>query len=272
MCTLFILINQIPEIPFALIANRDEFYARPTLPLQGFDLSFSGTGDEIFAPKDQTHGGTWFGYRNSKDHKFAILTNIRDLRSKKDSTKSRGEIVKHFLQSDKNPSAFISDLKKMSSDYNGFNLIFGNHRDCFHFHSKTKKLTFLWHHTSTTKKTYGLSNSRLNCNWPKVKNTRQKISRYFKEKDSHTYSIEQHWNFLKEQMQNQEKYSPSVLPHTGVSKEIEILLSSPFIQSETYGTRSTLFFGMKNETITLFEQAYDSLGKESAFFHKVLSS
>ena len=43
------------DLPLFLIANRDEYYARPTLPLHAW------TDASIFAGKDLQAGGTWLG-------------------------------------------------------------------------------------------------------------------------------------------------------------------------------------------------------------------
>lgn len=270
MCTLFLLVNQIKDVPIAFISNRDEFYNRPTLPLQGFDSSLSKNGNDIYAPLDQAHGGTWFGYQNSIDRKFATLTNIRDPLARKDSIKSRGEIIKNFLQFHSSPRFFIPFLKEVCAEYNGFNLIFGNHTECFYFHSKTKEHKLLWEFSQKKKKIYGLSNGKLDSNWPKVQNTKKKIAAYFKNDKSNSQSIEEHWNFLKTQMQNQHKYEPSLLPHTGVPEELEVFLSSPFVHSETYGTRSTIFFCMEKNKTHIFEQSYDSHSKQIDFNKVVL--
>ena len=65
------------DLQLLLIANRDEYYARPTLPLQAWkDAS-------IFAGKDLQAGGTWLGL--GQGGRLAALTNVRDFRNQRDS-------------------------------------------------------------------------------------------------------------------------------------------------------------------------------------------
>lgn len=58
----------LPKTPLLLISNRDEFYARPTLPLHACD--------GIIAGRDKQAGGTWMGVNLSG--RWAVLTNFRD--------------------------------------------------------------------------------------------------------------------------------------------------------------------------------------------------
>jgi uncharacterized protein with NRDE domain len=252
MCTLFILFNKIPQYPITIISNRDEMQDRPSLSLQGWDKELLNQGKEIFAPRDEAHKGTWFGFLNKEDHKFAALTNIRDPLNKQHNKLSRGKIILDFLNYSHSPKMFIQELKNKHNEYNPFNLIFGNKNECFYFHSKTKQANLIWNRSQKKEKIYGLSNGKINSNWPKVQNTIKNLSQ----------TTLQHpkiaWNYLKQEMQNKQKYSLRDLPITGVSSEIEEFLSSLFIQNEIYGTRSSLFFSFNpfNQSTFLFEQNY----------------
>ena len=52
------------------------------------------------------------------------------------------------------------------------------------------------------------------------------------------------WDIL----EDERKIIPELLPQTGISAEMEELLSSTFIQSPVYGTRCSNFLRMKNQT------------------------
>ena len=52
------------------------------------------------------------------------------------------------------------------------------------------------------------------------------------------------WDIL----EDERKIIAELLPQTGISLEMEALLSSTFIQSPIYGTRCSNFLRMKNQT------------------------
>jgi len=90
MCIIFIAKNVHPDVPLLIAANRDEFYARPTQSPHWWE-----DAPHIFAGKDLQAGGTWLGY--NKQNRIAGITNLRRLDWYKADAKSRGELVKRFL-------------------------------------------------------------------------------------------------------------------------------------------------------------------------------
>lgn len=256
MCTLFLLFNKIHNYPIAIISNRDEMHNRPSSPLQGWNKNLNANGEEIYAPRDDTHGGTWFGFLNKDDFKYAFLTNIRNPDHKETSKTSRGKIIPLFLNFNLSPHFFIAELKKISQEYNFFNLIFGNKDECLYFHSKTGESKLLWNKSQKKEKIFGLSNGKLDSNWPKVQETKKILRQTIQKYD---------WFLLKQLMRNEKKYPLTDLPHTGVTTELEVFLSSLFIQHEKYGTRSTTFFCLSpiTKSAQIFESNYNNLGMET---------
>jgi uncharacterized protein with NRDE domain len=244
MCTVFFLFNQLKHYPIVVAANRDEYHNRPALPLQGWERQMQFPGNSIYAPRDEVHKGTWFGFLNEKDKKFAVLTNIRNPTLKETNKISRGNIIPQFLNYSLSPRVYLSILKKQAAEYHLFNLIFGNDQECYYFHSFTGESKLLWNRSQKKEKVYGLSNGKLNSHWPKVQET---ITYFSKQKitDKDTSRL-----LLKKHMQDQTKHPLSKLPITGVSPEIEVFLSSLFIQNEAYGTRSTTLFYLNPYTGT----------------------
>jgi hypothetical protein len=59
------------EYPLVISANRDEFFERPTAPLQLWESDF-------IAGKDLRGGGTWMGFH--LNGRWSFLTNYRDFR------------------------------------------------------------------------------------------------------------------------------------------------------------------------------------------------
>ena len=107
--------------PLLLLANRDEFYARPAQALQWWD------GGCILAGKDLQAGGTWMGL--TRTGRLAALTNYRDFSSASNphalrgDAPSRGELVTAFLNSDMPALAFLQRLAGRAARYSPFNLL-----------------------------------------------------------------------------------------------------------------------------------------------------
>ncbi|APJ04928.1 NRDE family protein [Silvanigrella aquatica] len=255
MCTLFLIINYMKNIPVILISNRDEVKKRRSSPLQGWNQNFNYYGNSIIAPRDEEQKGTWFACENHYMGKWAILTNIRDPLSIKNGVKSRGEIILNYLNSSLSAKEYLKILNEISPEYNLFNIIFSDSSSIYYFHSKDGEFKILHHYGAHEKKIYGLSNGKIDSNWPKVTFTKNIFDSFLS--PSSEKSADFYWNFFKKQMTNPNKYPMSTLPNTGVPAEWEMVLSSLFIQGEKYGTRSTLFFGIEaNKSRFLYEQNY----------------
>ncbi len=96
MCTLFLFINQIKDFPIVIISNRDEYKKRKSSNINGWDRDLQFYSNDIIAPRDEHKKGTWFACQNIINPKWAILTNIRHLKSYKEDLKSRGDISRFF--------------------------------------------------------------------------------------------------------------------------------------------------------------------------------
>jgi uncharacterized protein with NRDE domain len=79
-------------LPLLVLANRDEFYARPTRALHAWPCG------QVLAGKDEQAGGTWLGLgHNASGIRFAAITNFRDVSQLRPDAQSRGELVPEFL-------------------------------------------------------------------------------------------------------------------------------------------------------------------------------
>ena len=254
---MFLFINQIKDIPILIVSNRDEFKNRKSTPINGWNKQFNILGNDIIAPRDEFKNGTWFACQNKKNPKWAILTNIRDLKSLKDGLSTRGNIVLDFINSSDTAEKYLEKLNKISDKYNYFNLIFSDNDSIYYFHSKNKEFKLLYKKSNQIKNIFGLSNGELNADWPKVTYTKATFLNFF-EKNTVLRDSDFYWNYFKNEMMNSNKYPLSSLPNTGVSPEQEVFLSSLFIEGEKYGTNSTILFGIeKSGSIFFYEQTYD---------------
>ena len=202
--------------PLIVAANRDEFYARPTLPLAQWP-----DAPHVYAGRDQEAGGTWLGV--SADGRFAALTNIRDPHQPP-ARKSRGELVARFLSGSLPIDQYLAEVNGRSIEYAGFNLLVGTREEMWHYNAN---------HTEPARLeagVYGLSNAGLDTPWPKLLKAKAALSQALDDPHPHV---------LLELLSDPLTAPFAELPDTGVGLATESLLSSVFIASPTYGTRAS---------------------------------
>lgn len=224
--------------PLILAANRDEFYARPTLPLAQWEES-----PHIYAGRDLEAGGTWLGV--SADGRFAALTNIRDP-GKPLGRRSRGELVAHFLSGTLNIDEYLREVSGRSSEYGGFNLLVGD-RHSLHFLNATNAKP-----RQLEAGIYGVSNAGLDTPWPKLVKAKAALTEHLSNPEPEAL-----FGFLADA----ESAADAELPNTGVGLATEKLLSSVFIASPNYGTRaSTVLIVNADGSRQLVERSFGPYG------------
>ncbi|MDD5444292.1 MAG: NRDE family protein, partial [Pseudomonas fluorescens] len=202
--------------PLIVAANRDEFYARPSLPLGQWP-----DAPDIYAGRDQEAGGTWLGV--NADGRFAALTNIRDPHQPP-ARKSRGELVARFLSSSLPIDQYLADVNGRSIEYAGFNLLVGTRDELWHYNANETEATQL------KAGVYGLSNAGLDTPWPKLIKARAALSELLDNPEPQA---------LLGILSDPQTAPFADLPDTGVGLATESLLSSVFIASPSYGTRAS---------------------------------
>ena len=203
-------------LPLVVAANRDEFHARPSLPLARWEDAPS-----VYAGRDLEAGGTWLGI--GAEGRFAALTNIRDP-AQPLGLRSRGELTAAFLQGEQAPLDYLHSLAHQASKYAGFNLLVGDAGQLCFFNSREGEPRVL------PAGIYGLSNARLDTPWPKLQRAKRALTECLDAADS-----EQLLNLLADP----QPASDTQLPDTGVGLATERLLSSVFIAGAHYGTRAS---------------------------------
>lgn len=222
MCLVFFSYKFPESIEFFIASNRDEFYKRKTNEAEIWNQE-----KKIWSGIDLESSGTWLGIQN--ENKFGVLTNYRNFKLPKiENPKSRGIILKDFLEQEKSPKEFIFKLREEKNLYEGFNVILGDKNECFYFNNKLNILAKL------EKGFYALSNGIIDEPWPKTLKLKKEIVDLILEKH---LSPEKIFEILKDK----EKFAKEFLPDTGIGYEREIGLSSKFIELEGYGTRSSYY-------------------------------
>jgi uncharacterized protein with NRDE domain len=108
MCVVALAWRAHPEWHLVVAGNRDEFHARPSIPISRWD-----DDSDIVAGRDLVSGGSWMGI--STKGRFAVVTNIRDNEGPDPHKNSRGALVAEWLGA--------GSLPENGSRFNPFNLL-----------------------------------------------------------------------------------------------------------------------------------------------------
>lgn len=242
MCIIFFSYQQHPDFPFVVAANRDEFYKRPTAP-----AAFWEDHPNVLAGRDLEQMGTWMGI--TRTGRFAALTNYRDPLQNVPGKRTRGELVGEFLIGEEQPLEYLKKVQADSEQYNGFNLLVGDVKQLYYYSSQLKEIE------KVPPGIYGLSNAALNTPWPKVLRGRKRVLEIFEKEE---FEFESLFTLLTDV----EKAPDEELPDTGVGKDWERMLSSVFIQSQHYGTRSSTVLCINGrDHVTFTERTYNGDGQ-----------
>lgn len=227
------------KTPLLLIANRDEFYARPTAALAWWDNA------GILAGRDLQAGGTWLGV--SRSGRLAALTNHRDPANMRLDAPSRGELVSGFLQSDTHARDYLDALAAKAANYNPFNLLVFDGQSLMGLESRHARV-------STLQPGLGaVSNADFLTPWPKLtllKNSLQALLAQAHPSDAQLLDLLHHQGVA----------ADADLPATGITLALERVLSSAFIATPDYGTRACSVVRLEAGHIRFLEQRFDAHG------------
>ena len=241
MCIVALAWHVLDHMPLCLISNRDEFYHRPASQIHAWPNS------TIIAGQDLQSGGTWMGV--SQTGRWAIVTNFRDAKDKTNYQTSRGHLVSQFLASELTPYRFAQQLEQHQRDYAGFNLFVGDLDQAVYMSNRGEAPQVL------AKGVYVVSNGLLTEHWEKTKHLRKRFTQEYLpllQREATPEADLQYaaWDIL----EDERKIIPELLPNTGLTEEMEELLSSTFIQSPVYGTRCSNLLRMREHEIHWLEK------------------
>jgi uncharacterized protein with NRDE domain len=227
------------ETPLLLLANRDEFYARPAAQLHWWP------GNRILAGRDLQGGGTWLGM--SRTGRLAALTNYRSPEPLRADSPSRGELVAEFLNHDECAGSFLEQLARRAQDYNPFNLLVFDGKSLLGLQSRGARLIEMEHGVGA------VSNADFHTPWPKLSRLQDRLQLQL-DQDALNSEV------LLTLLHDRNVAHASTLPHTGISLELERLLSATFITSLGYGTRACSVARIHKTHAEFTEQSYDFNG------------
>ncbi|MBL0713302.1 MAG: NRDE family protein [Desulfosarcina sp.] len=243
MCLLILAYKCREDYPLIIAANRDEFYERPTLP-----LDYWPERKNILAGRDLRGRGTWMGLGGNG--RLAAITNFRDPSRHQPDAPSRGNLVSDYIGGHTAADGYLERLSRDGRRYNGFNLVVG----------RIEALYYYGNHGPQPREIkpgiHGLSNHLLNTPWPKVERARNAMAEIVRQ--THRPDPEALMALL------QDRHMPpdENLPDTGIDLDWERLLATAFIQSPTYGTRASSVLRVAADGSTLFlERTFEPDGR-----------
>ncbi|AYD64602.1 hypothetical protein C4E15_13390 [Achromobacter spanius] len=220
MCLAVLALHALSGIPVLIAANRDEFHARPTHPIAQW-----ADAPTVYAGRDGLAGGTWMGVTTRG--RFALVTNYREPGKHLNPAPSRGALVEDYLRGDEPPDVYLARTHESDQAYNGFNLIVGDTRQAWYLSNRDGPPRPL------DPGIYALSNHLLDTPWPKLARTKTAFT------DVLGRSPQPDLPALFDALADRQTATDDDMPATGLPPDRERLLSSPFIVSPDYGTRSS---------------------------------
>ncbi|MGP5532701.1 NRDE family protein [Psychrobacter celer] len=249
MCIVAIAWQLFDEVPLVLLSNRDEFLQRPTEPLHQWP------DKPIYAGRDQQSGGTWLGIHQvmhdglyEQNGRWAAVLNFRDGVQAGADERSRGALVTDFLTSDRSPMDFARQIELQ--DYAGFNLIIGDALQAVMVNNRGHAPTPLYAGLHV------ISNGQPDDGWFKTEKLRgrlrQEVLPLIAEDSSPAY-----WQDAAYAVLSDNRQAPAdQLPDTGMSREVEQMLSSIYIEPVAFDQRQTPLptYGTRTQSILTLRQ------------------
>jgi len=209
-----------PRYPLIVAANRDEFYARPTA-----DAAFWDDAPHVLAGRDLRDAGTWLGI--SKDGRIAAVTNFRGPDSGIAEPISRGRLVRDYLLGQEGTADYFARVANHGQRYRGFNLVAGSGVDLYYYANRENVRP-----QPVASGVHALSNHLLDTPWPKVERAKARLRALLADDRIET-------DMVLDLLLDQTRAADHELPNTGIGPERERQLSSIFIRTAEYGTRSS---------------------------------
>lgn len=242
MCLILLAVDSHPQCSLVVAANRDEFYARPTRPLQQWPEA-----PQLWAGKDLTAGGTWLGLTRSG--RFAAVTNARDTAAPA-QPRSRGRLTLDFLLGTDTPAHYAARIAREGAHYAGFNLLVGDRTGMYYCSNGAPDMRGP---RRLAPGIYGIANASLDTPWPKVESGKTDLRDLLEGAPTPAALLE---------LIAAPAETAMPLPGLGMEAMTEHLQATRFINSSTYGTRaSTALLLDRAGTATLWEQNFGSGGK-----------
>lgn len=245
MCLIALAWRVHARYPLALIANRDEFHARPTAP-----ADFDPEAGNVYGGRDLVQGGGWL--QVSTRGRLAAVTNVRAGRAAEDAARSRGWLVRDFVRGDAGAREAAVALQPHAGEYGRFNLLLWD-GDALAFSSNHPRAT----QADVTPGVHAMSNGAFDAPWPKSGHATRALAAWLSSDASDAKDIDDDALApLFEALADTAAAPDAALPDTGVGLELERALSPPFVLGDTYGTRCSSVVLVADDRILFAERRF----------------
>jgi len=242
MCLIAVAWKVHPRYELVLAANRDEFHSRPAAPAAPWKEA-----PDVFGGRDLLQGGSWLAV--SARRRLACVTNVRRMVPPNPAAPSRGQLVAGFVEGRDTAAAYARALAPRALEYSGFNLLAWDGAE----------LHYLNNHPGFVARkvepgVHVVSNADLDTPWPKTRRLAAAMEHWVRSGESSEAP-------LLEALADEAPAPDTELPDTGVGREMERMLSPPFIRSERYGTRCSTVVKAGRDATEFFERRFDAGGE-----------
>jgi uncharacterized protein with NRDE domain len=252
MCLIGIAYRAHAKHELVLAANRDEFHDRPSAAAAPW-----AEHPHIFGGRDLKQKGSWLAA--STAGRLAAVTNVRRMVPPEPRAPSRGQLVAEFLQGGASAAEFAAALAERAEEYSGFNLLLYDGAELRYVTNAPQ-----FRDEPVAPGVHGLSNATLDTPWPKTRRLQQALESWSRDNwESFTP--------LFKALADRAPGADAELPNTGVGKQLEKMLSAPFIVSPNYGTRCSTVVALGGGRIDFAERRFEPSGIDAGKTEKQLA-
>ncbi|QNP41667.1 NRDE family protein [Lysobacter solisilvae (ex Woo and Kim 2020)] len=251
MCLIAVAWQDHPRYALALIANRDEFHARPATAA-GIDPA----APDVYGGRDVEAGGGWL--QVSTRGRLAAVTNVRVGRNPEARPRSRGALVRDYVRGDAGAAAYMAQVAPIAQEHGRYNLLAWD----------GDALMFASNHPQTVSAPvaagiHAMSNGAFDAPWPKAGHATRALRAWLeapaslRDGDVDRAALEP----LFVALADTQPAPDAALPDTGVGLEMERWLSPPFVRGERYGTRCSTVVLVEAAAIVFAERRFGADGR-----------
>ena len=226
MCLIAVAWRHHRHYPLVLIANRDEFHERAAAAA-GFDPEATG----VYGGRDLVAGGSWL--QVSVGGRLAAVTNVRTGLAPAGKPRSRGWLVRDFVRGGDGAAETAAALGPIAGEFGAFNLLLWDGSELAFASNHPRP-----DHRQVPPGLHAMSNGAFDAPWPKSGHATRALAAWLASPPGGAERMDQVAIApLFDALADTTVAPDSLLPDTGVGRELERALSPPFVSGERYGTR-----------------------------------